>query len=151
MATDTSKQCTLTNNTGKDVVIALGIGVDETSANTNLKNTGGQLEVLTTTEGNTVIKKGSTATVTLDHNFKGDTTSSGYVPQYDLVVSDTNWLYPLATISVRQSTNNGATGYPPQTLSDGSEAINQAAAFLQAIAAFPTSGLALDYGAAMKE
>jgi hypothetical protein len=144
--TDTSKQCSITNNSGKDVVITLNVPKSETTGAGATVNSSSSLEVLKTTDGNTIIKNGSSGTVTLDHTYEPGGDATGYVQQYDLIVSDSTWLYPLAVIPEAQQT----TGYPAQTVPKDNTAITQAAAFYQTLIAYPDSGLAKDYASALK-
>src|SRR5215831_8239653 len=120
---DQTKLCSLTNNTGKDVVVALMISDDETASQGSVISDNHQLEILKTSTGNTVIKNGSSDTVTLDHNYTDGADESGYVQNYDLIVSDCNWLYPLADLSIIQQGSNGTASYAAQTV----DAANQAA------------------------
>lgn len=150
MATDTSKQCTLTNNSAKDIVVTLAIPGNETPGNGAAINVNGTMEVLKTSDGNTVIKAGGSGTITLDHNYKPGSDESGYVKAYDLVAGDSTWLYPLASFAVTQQSSNGTAAFAAQTISSGnSVAMQQAAAFYQTIAVYPDSGLATDYNTAV--
>jgi len=143
---DQSKLCSLTNNTGKDVVVALTISDDETASQNAVISASHQLEILKTSAGNTVIKNGSSDTVTLDHNYKEGADETGYVQGYDLVVSDSTWLYPLADLAVVQQGSNGTASYAPQTVDAANQApMAQAFDFYQTIAAYPSSQLATDY------
>jgi hypothetical protein len=65
-----SKLCSVTNNSGKDVVVALTISDEETASPNAVISADHQFEILKTSAGNTVIENGSSGTVTLDHNFK---------------------------------------------------------------------------------
>jgi hypothetical protein len=136
---DQSKLCSLTNNTGKDVVVALTISDDETASQNAIISASQQLEILKTSAGNTVIKNGSSDTVTLDHNYKEGADETGYVQGYDLVVSDSTWLYPLADLAVVQQGSNGTASYAPQTVDAANQApMAQAFDFYQTIAAYPS-------------
>jgi hypothetical protein len=146
MATDQSKLCTITNNSGKDLVVTLAVNADETTSQDAVITANQQVEILKTSAGNTVIKNGNAATVTLDHNYKPGADETGYVQDYDLIASDSTWLYPLADISVVQQGSNGAASYAPQTLDGANQGpMVQAFNFYQTIAAYPSSQLATDY------
>jgi len=143
---DQSKLCSLTNNTGKDVVVALIISDDETASQDAVISANQQFEILKTSAGNTIIKNGSSGSVTLDHNYKAGADETGYVQNYDLIVSDTNWLYPLADIAVIQQGSNGTASYAAQTVDATNQAaMSQAFGFYQTFAAYPSSQLATDY------
>src|SRR5215831_7165899 len=103
---DQSKLCAITNNSGKDVVVAVAISDDETASQSAVISANQQVEILKTSAGNTVIKNGSSDTVTLDHTYKEGADETGYVQDYDLLVSDSTWLYPLADLSVAQQGSN---------------------------------------------
>src|SRR5215467_1427051 len=109
---DQSKLCSVTNNSGKDVVVALMIGDDETTSQNAVISANRQFEILKTSAGNTVIESGSSGTVTLDHNFK----AGSYVQDYELIISDSTWLYPVADLPVAQEGTNGSASYAPQTV-----------------------------------
>src|SRR4051812_45102227 len=146
LATDQSKLCTITNNSGKDIVVALAISDDETASQDAVISANRQMEILKASAGSTVIKNGSSDTVTLDHNYKRGTDETGYVQNYDLIISDSNWLYPLADLPVVQQGTNGSASYAPQTVDATNQAaMSQAFDFYQTIAAYPSSQLAEDY------
>jgi hypothetical protein len=143
---DQDKLCSLTNNTGKDVVVALTISDDETASQDAVISANHQFEILKTSAGDTIIKNGSSDTVTLDHNYKDGADETGYVQGYNLVISDSTWLYPLADLSVVQQRSNGSTSYVPQTIDATTRVpVAQAVDFYQTIAAYPSSQLAADY------
>jgi hypothetical protein len=62
---DTSKQCALTNDSSKDVVVTLAVPPDETTSDSASVKANGTIEILKTTDGATVISSGGTDTVTL--------------------------------------------------------------------------------------
>ncbi len=146
MDTDQSKQCNITNSTGKDVVIALAVSHEETTSSNPIIAANGQLEILNTSGGSTIIKNDSSAVVTLDWNFKQGSHGDGYVQDYDLIICDSTWMYPLAVLPIKQQASNDSTGYAAQTIaSDNLTAMNQAINFYQTITVYPNSGLAQDY------
>lgn len=151
MAIDSTRQCTLTNNSGKDIVVTLAVPATETSNIGASINVAGGLEVLKTMDGNIVIKAGSSGTITLDHSYPSSSGSSTYVPHYDLQVCDAEWLVPRAVLPVSQQSNNGTAGFVPQTITvDSMTAMNPAFTFYQTIASYPDSQLAQDYIAALQ-
>jgi len=143
---DQTRLCSVTNNSGKDVVVALTVSDDETSGKDAVISVNQQFEILKTPDGDTIIKNGSYNTVTLDHNYKDGADETGYVQNYNLIVSDSTWIYPLADLSVAQQGSNGAASYPSQTVDATNEAaMEQAFDFYQTITAYPSSQLATDY------
>jgi len=152
MASDQTKLCSLTNDSGKDIVVALTISDDETAGLDAIIAANKRIEILKTSAGNTIIKNGSSDTVTLDHNYKEGADETGYVQDYNLLVSDSTWLYPLADLPVVQQGSNGSSLYPPQAVDTTSqEAMSQAFGFYQTFAAYPSSQLAKDYMAALQQ
>ena len=152
MASDQTKLCAITNNSGKDIVVAMAINDDETSSQDAVLSANQQMEILKTSTGNIIIKSGSSGTITLDHNYKSDSDESGYVQDYNLVVSESNWLYPLADFPVEQQGSNGSASYAPQTVDATNQAaMTQAFDFCQTIAAYPSSQLTKDYMAALQQ
>src|SRR4051812_22408571 len=116
MPSDQTKLCAIINNSGKDIVVAMAINDDETSSEDAVLSANQQMEILKTSAGVTLIKNSSSDTVTLDHNYKPGSDESGYVQGYNLVVSESNWLYPLADLPVQQQGTNGSVSYAPQTV-----------------------------------
>jgi len=100
---DQSKLCTITNNSGQDAVVISTVAGGETTSQGAIVSFNQQLEILKTSSGNTVIKNGSSDTVTLDQAFPTDTGGTQYAFAYDLIISDSNWLCPLARLLVMQS------------------------------------------------
>jgi hypothetical protein len=149
-ATDTSKQCSLTNMSGKDIAITVAIPGDESAGDGATVSANGRMEVLRTTDGSSIIKNNSSGTVTLDHTYKTGSDENGNVQRYDLLVCEPEWLYPLAVIPVAQQQVNGTTGYGCQTVNGDNAALSQAASFYQTISAYPDSGLAKEYAEALQ-
>lgn len=150
MATDTSKQCNITNNSGWDVIVALAVNADEGNSSNAITAANGQLEILKTS-GGTVIKNGSSDLVTLDRSYKPGSGESGAVPNYDLQACDSNWLYPVANLPVAQQSGNGTTGFVSQIITkDSGTQMSSAADFYQTIMAYPDSQLTDDYTAALQ-
>lgn len=58
---DTSKQCTITNNSDSNVVVLLAVEDGQTSNTGAVPVANGTLEVLKTTSGDTIIKKAAPA------------------------------------------------------------------------------------------
>ncbi len=150
MATDQSKQCVITNNSGKDIVIALSINADEGSSSNAITAANGQLEILKTSSGSTVIKNGSSDTITLDRSYNLRSGETGYVLNYDLQICDSNWMNPITHLLVTQQTINGLPGFEPQTVAATNGIMNSAESFYQTIVASPNSQLAKSYMAALQ-
>src|SRR5262245_46097184 len=113
---DQSKLCTITNNSGQDAVVVLAVPAGETTTQDVITSFNQQLEILKTSSGNTVIKNGSADTVTLDQNYKDSSGETQYALAYDLIISDSNWLSPLAHHLPVIQEMNGSPSYAPQTV-----------------------------------
>lgn len=151
MATDTSKQCNITNNSGWDVIVALATNRDESDSSNAVVVADGSLELLKTSGGSTVIKNGSADTVTLDRNYRPGSGESGSITNYDLQVCDSAWLYPVANVPVSQQSGNGAAGFGAQTVTkENREPMDSAADFYQTIMAYPDSQLTDNYATALQ-
>lgn len=151
MATTIPSQCcSVTNNSGKDIVIALALTPDETASGHALISAGKILEILTTDAGDTIIKNGSTAAVTLDRSYTPASGASGAVTAYDLLVCDSLWLCPLACLEVLQDSSTAT--FAPQTITpDSLTAMTQAILFYQTIEACPDAQLTKDYMEALHQ
>ncbi|MBE7171677.1 MAG: hypothetical protein INR73_13885 [Williamsia sp.] len=148
--TDNSTLCTINNNSGKDILIALSINKNETAGSETIVAANGQLEILKTSNGGTVIKNNSSGTVKLDHHLNLDG-ESNYLKDYDLQICDNSWVYPVADLPVTQQTTNGSVGFGTQVVSTADQAaMNQAVKFYQTITANPSSQLFKNYEAAVK-
>lgn len=148
--TDASKQCSIINNTGKDITVILAVPPDEVSNGTALSSAGGGVEMLKTTQSDTIIRNGASGIVTLDHNYQGGSDASGYIHDYNLVVSNSTWLYPLADLRVQQQGTNGSSGFKPQTVTANDlPAMKNAITLYQTLAAFPDSELSKNYIASL--
>ena len=143
---DQSKLCTITNNSGQDAVVTLTVANGETNSQDAIISLDQQTEILKTSSGNTIIRNGSSDTVTLDHNYKPPAEQTGYVQNYDLVISDSNWLCPLAPLRVVQQGTNGVAAYATQTVgATDRAAMSEAFDFYQTLIAYPDSELTKDY------
>ncbi|MBE7174026.1 MAG: hypothetical protein INR73_25860 [Williamsia sp.] len=144
MATDNSTLCKITNQSGKDMVIALALSGNETPAPGSVTTASRQLALLPLAEGGTVLKNGATGSVSLNQSYQPGSGEEGPIKDYDLTGSDSTWLYPLVQLSLSQLDNG--TGYPPQTVTPGNtQAMSQAINFYQLLAVYPDSQLADDY------
>lgn len=148
-ATEPVKQCKVTNSSGTDIVVGTPITSDETENTKPIVSFNKDFEILYTASGGTVIKNGSTDTVTLDRTHLDATTKQPvYSKGYDLLISSSTWLTPIANLGVAM--NPISKVFKPQTVTaDSATAMQQAASFYQTIAAYPTSKLAKDYMASM--
>ena len=147
--TQPNKLCKVTNNSGTDIVVGTPITSDETENTTPIVSVNKDFEILYTSSGDTVIKDSGTDSVTLDRTHLDATTKQPvYTKGYDLLISSSTWLTPIANIGV--ALNPITKVFKPQTVTaDSKTAMQQTADFYQTIAAYPTSKLAKDYIAAM--
>jgi hypothetical protein len=150
-ALDPSKQCAVTNNSSASVVV-LTPSTAEVPGNTDSGSISvydQNIEVLPLAEGGMVIAPGKTGTVTLDQQYTDPKTGHlTYSLVYDLLVSTSNWYYPVANLGVMQNIFATPANFPAQTAAD-QKSMQDADVFYQTIAAYPTSKLAKDYQAAM--
>lgn len=147
--TQPNKLCTITNRSGISIVVGTPITPDETENTKPIVSINKDFEILYTASAGTVIIDGGSDTVTLDRTHLDATTKQPiYTKGYDLLISSSNWLKPIANIGI--ALNPITKVFKPQTVTaDSATAMQQAAAFYQTIAAYPTSKLAKDYIAAM--
>jgi len=162
-AVDTSKQCVITNksNTSSDTTNPTPTGIDfvvgtpidtsfETENSTGaLLSSAKNFEILSllSDSTSTVITAGNSGTVTLDRS-QTDNGVTSYEYGYELIISSSSSLVPLANLSVSQ--NIYPQAFDPITLTaDDFEGMAQTQAFYQTIAAYPTSTLAQNYAAAI--
>jgi hypothetical protein len=152
MATeDANKTCKIINNSGNDIMIALPVGADETSGPNAVPAFNKDLEILKTSGGGSIIKNGSTDSVLLERTFKPDTNKDDQIDDYDLLISDSTWIYPLVSRSVEPQASNGSTSFEPQTITtDNKQGMSQAVDFYQTIFAYPSSKLTRDFATMLK-
>lgn len=152
MPTTSNATCAITNQRGNDILVSLNITGEESSAQHSVAASNGQLEFLLTEDGSPLIKSGTTRSVTLDRTYNNPPSElSGDVGDYDLLVSDSTWIYPLVHLHVEKGSGDAAT-YPAQTVNaDNAKTIAQAMKFVQTTAACPTSKLAKDYKAMLDD
>ena len=147
---DPSKQITITNNSGKPVVVMVPTTSDTPDDPGDIMVYGVRLEILTAIDGSLSIADSGKATFVLNQNYTDSVTGKQeYSTIYDLLVSSAEWYSPVANISVMQSLDNPPT-YPAQTVtSNQAKALANAGVFYQTISSYPTSKLATDYQTAM--
>lgn len=149
---DPTKQCAVTNNSTASVVVVVPTTATDPSddGSGTVAVYGQNLEVLPTAEGGLLIAPGKTGTVTLNQYYPDPKTGkSTYSLVYDLLVSTSNWYYPVANLGVMQGLFPPITFPAQQATPDSQQSMQQADVFYQTIAAYPTSQLAKDYQAAM--
>lgn len=142
---DTSKLCSVANNSGVDIVVVMPLTDGETPDSGSTITANKDFEIPKATGGGTTIKNSATDTVTLNRTVvdpdSGDTINETL---YDLWVSAANWYSPINNLSVQW--DRKAKKYPDQTVSaDDVTAITEAFTFYQTISAYPNSKLAQDY------
>jgi len=149
---DPSEEIQVTNNSGSPVVILLPTTSTQTQDANATVVYGQQEEVLTAVDGSTSIPSGQTKTFVLDQTYVDPNTGqTEYSTIYDLLPSTASWYQPVANLGVIQGFDTPPT-YPPQTVTAASvAAFNNAALFVQTIAAYPTSALATSYQQAVSQ
>ncbi|AWF81765.1 hypothetical protein BTJ40_13540 [Microbulbifer sp. A4B17] len=144
-STGLSNLLKVTNQSGHDIVVITPVTSDPTSAG-DAKVYNQDLKILTLKEGGTVIKKGESGTVDLDQSYTDSKTNQSLL--YNYLISDFNWYYPIANLTIMQDLTNSS--YPNQTItSDQAKSMSQAASFIQTIQAYPDSQLTEDYQTAL--
>lgn len=148
---DPTKLCTVTNNSGADIVVGMPLTSAETENANPIVSYNKDFVIQYTASGGTVIKDGGTDKVTLNRTHLDTTTNQpAYSKGYDLLISSSNWLAPIANIGVYL--NPITKAFKPQPViatADNRTAMQQTSDFYQTIAAYPTSQLAKNYIAAM--
>jgi hypothetical protein len=151
MAEDLNKICSVENKSGKDAVILIAVSKGESINQDTIVAGNGRLNQLAVSGNGTLIKNGESGSITLDGSIADATNGNQYLPIYDLIVSDSEWLYPMASLSLAQQGSNGSTGFAAQTITpEARTALDQAAAFYQVITACPGSQLTKDYTRALR-
>jgi hypothetical protein len=154
-AIDQSKLQKIINNSGIDISVCMPLTTAETENSNAIISYNKDWVLLKTSNGGTVIKAGTSDTVTLDRTQIDSTTKKPvYVMNYDLIISNPTWLSPIANIGVIQdyddSTDPETDFFDDVTVSaDYVTVMQQTSNFCQTIAAYPDSQLAKDYVNAM--
>ncbi|MFN8407410.1 MAG: hypothetical protein U0X71_08020 [Sphingobacteriaceae bacterium] len=150
-ATDTSKNCQVTNQSNTDAVIIIPTTAQDGNEESSIAVYDQSLEILNTLEGGIVIKVGQSGTVVLDQYYIDPKTGQKtYSLVYNLLVSSSSWYYPLANIGLMQNIFVTPPNFTPQTATGAEQqSIANADVFYQTIQAYPTSQLAQNYQAAM--
>jgi len=141
-----NKNCKITNNSGKDIVV---IDAYESSKNSTAEMyEQNHLDILETTDQQKVIKTGTTGTVLLDDYFEDEKGKTEYKTIYNLIIAQSEDIFPV--ISVGEMLGFVDPTYPPITASEA-EAKNMklAETFHQEILAFPTSNMSKDFQVAL--
>jgi hypothetical protein len=145
--TDTSKEIEITNNSGVTVCVLCPTTNDPNNPADGVTVYDQALELLQATDGTTTVNNSQTKTFTLDQYYIDPTTKQEtYATIYNLLVSTSNWLSPVANLGVMQLLSK----FQPQTVTAASlKSMQEAAAFFQTISAYPNSKLATDFQTAM--
>ena len=143
--TDTTKLCSISNNSGIDVVVVMPLTEGETPDTNSIVTYDKDLEIPAASLGGNAIKNGITDTVTLNRTVVDpDTEETIQEGLYDLWVSTADWYSPINNLSVERDRRSKT--FPAQTVStDDVAAAKEAITFYQTISAYPNSKLAQDY------
>lgn len=156
--TDTTldQNCQITNNSGKDVIV-----ISATDFSTNAENAKPKfcyqqtLTQLTLTSDKTVLtvlKNGSTATVTLSGTYVNSKGETKQCYGFDLIFAEPNNLAPVKNIFVQPDYSAIPWSYPAITITpDDASQMAAAMAFTQKITAFPNSNTAKSFTAILNE
>jgi hypothetical protein len=143
--TDNSTLCSITNNSGIDIVVVMPLTTAETPDASSIVTFNKDLEIPKATGGGHVIKNATTDTITLNRTAPDpDTKEPFYETMYDLWPSTASWYCPLNNISVDRDRKTKT--FPAQTVGTADVTISsETVAFYQIISAYPNSKLAQDY------
>lgn len=146
---DSSKLITITNNVTASICVLMPVINDPSNPATEVMVYGQDLELLISTNKNTSIQSSNSQTFMLDQYYTDPTTKQKkYATLYNMLVSTTDWFFPVANLSAIQIMSK----YQPETVTNSSlKSMQDAAAFLQTISAYPTSSLATRFQNAMKK
>ncbi|MBE7171676.1 MAG: hypothetical protein INR73_13880 [Williamsia sp.] len=151
-AVDKTKLQKVINKTGVDIAVGLPVDSSETELSSVVLSSNKDFELLNTASGGTTIKNGASDTVTLNRTYIDPKTKKPtYSMGYDLLISSSAWLTPLANIGVIQDFDDDMNDFfdDVTATSDQATGLSQAATFYQTISAYPDSQLAKDYLAAV--
>jgi hypothetical protein len=145
------KECAISNQTSSDAVIIIPTTGQTDNSGSSIAVYDQDLEILTTTEGGQTIKSSASGTVVLDQSYKDPTTGKEtYSLVYNLLVSASDWYFPLANIGLMQDIFSPPASFPDQTAFKAeAAAIQNASVFYQTIQSYPTSQLTKNYQKAM--
>ena len=142
---DINKNCTITNNSGKDVVVlnAVGSASNAVTGSTQMVYQQ-QLTIQKMSDGSKLIPNGKSVTTVLDGTYvdKNGNTKPSFL--YELILADSLTLAPVKNVG--ELLDFESESYPPVTAtSDDATAMSQAMFFAQTIAAYPSSNLAKNF------
>ncbi|WP_109302491.1 hypothetical protein [Aquimarina sp. AU474] len=143
-----SKDCKITNSTDANAKIILPTTAQTNTSESLVEAYNQSIEILALKNGGQIINKGNDGTVTLDQTYTDPSTGqSTYSTIYNLLISTSDWFYPIANNIVEVANNS----YPDQTVNSTNQtAMTEASSFYQTISVYPTSKLATDFEKAMK-
>lgn len=155
MATTTqdtiNKNCKIINNTSSDIVVIDAVGSDTSSTVQAQQIYNQNLSLLKTTDGQSIITKNTTGTVTLDDTYKDpDTGKDTYSTLYQLILAAPSNLFPIKIQGEMLNFFANPETYPDVTTTDTDVSnMKLAQQFQQTILAYPTSDLAKNFSAAL--
>jgi len=151
-APDPTKEIKITNSSKSPIVLMLPTTSSQTTDANGTMVYDQALEIVKAVDGSTTVPTGSTKTFLLDQTYVNPSTGkSAYSTVYDLLPCTANWYSPVANIGVMQSFATPPS-YPAQTVTAANaKAFQDAATFVQTIAAYPTTALATQYQQALNQ
>ncbi|MBE7174029.1 MAG: hypothetical protein INR73_25875 [Williamsia sp.] len=143
--TDPTKLCSITNNSGVDIVITMPLTSDETPDAGSIVTFNKDVEIPQAAKGGNVITNGTTDSVTLNRTAPDpDTKEPFYETLYDLWPSTANWYCPINNVSAER--DRRTKKFPAITVStDDVTVMKETVSFYQTISANPNTKLAQDY------
>jgi len=145
-----NKNCAITNNSGKDVVVlnAVASATNSVAGSTRMVYQQ-QLTIQKMSDGTSIIPNGKAATTVLDGTFVDKTGKTGPTFIYELILADSTTLAPVKNVG--ELLDFETESYPPIAASTGdATAMSQAAFFAKTIAAYPSSDLAKRFAATLQ-
>ncbi|MBV6829926.1 hypothetical protein [Xanthomonas euvesicatoria] len=148
-STDTSKQIGVTNNSDDIVCVLCPTTNDPNVPADGVMVYDQALELLQATDNSTTIQAGEAKTFTLDQYYVDPVTNKEtYATIYNLLVSSSASLFPVANLGVMQLMSQ----FPKQTVTTAmAKSMRDAATFFQTISAYPNSKLATSFQDAMSD
>lgn len=132
-------------------MVALPLHSNEIPGTDSIVSYNKDLEIIQVGKSGHSIRKNDSDTVTLNRTFHSSNGGEAIYPSYQLLISTTDWLSPVANIGVEQKFNDDDENFfDNQTVTNADKtAITQTINFYQTIAAYPDSQLVNDYVYAM--
>ena len=137
----------ITNNSGIDVYAISGYADGVLPVEQLYEQ---KLTILETTDGQKIIKTGTTVTIKLSGTHKDKNNNDRDNTLYDIIITQTDTLFPVKVIGLDYDSDKAAFPSAEVTADDRSN-MQKAETFKKAITAYPSLTLAQNYAAALKD